>query len=69
MSEVYAGSECPPDLRRICFYRVLSNTIPLIGRTKTLTMTMTMGETAVWTTENIKDQLTGEPHLKKFVLV
>ena len=39
------------------------------GPAKALTMTIAMDEMVVWTVGNLKDQLIGELHLKKFVLV
>ena len=50
-------------------FRVLSNTVPVIGRATTLTVTMTMEETEVWTTDNLKDHHIGKLHSMKFVLV
>ena len=39
------------------------------GRALALTMTIAIIEMVVWTVGNLKDQLIGELHLKKFVLV
>ena len=56
-------------VRRIYFNRVFSDTILRTGQTQPLTLTIAMAVTEVWTTDNLKDRLTGEHHLKRFVLV
>ena len=52
----------------VSIIRVHSDTVPVVGGPRTPTMTMTLEEAEVLTTDNLKDHHIGKLHSMKFVL-